>query len=103
MNPDRKIIIIAGPNSAARDGDGSSIRSGSRDLPSFRGLQPAQPARPTENALVSGHKTVALQRGRDDQTVGRVGMKIGKANGADSDLSIDGDFDHTLFQLLTTP
>ena len=83
--------------------DDSCVTPTAVTSPSFRGSQPAQPTRPPENAFVSGHETVALQRSRDDQTISRVGMEIGKAGRADSDRSIDGDFEHALFQLLPTP
>ena len=46
---------------------------------------------------------MAFQCRGDDQTVGRVGMEIGKTNGADGDGSVDGNLRHALLELLPAP
>ena len=70
---------------------------------SVGGAKAGQLTGPIEDSLVGGYEAVTCQGGRDDQAICRVSMKIGEPHGSDTNLTVNGDFHHTLFQVFPTP
>ena len=46
---------------------------------------------------------MACQRGCDDQSICRIGMKAGEPHSLDSNLAVDRKLDHPLFQMFPPP
>ena len=65
--------------------------------------QTAERTGPIENPLIGGDELVPPQCRRNNQAVGRIRMKIDKASGSDSDLSVNGNFHDTVLQQCLTP
>lgn len=56
-------------------------------------IQAAEIARPSQDLVVGRNEPVPDQRGRDNQAVGRIVVKVGKQNRSDADVAIDRNLD----------